>query len=88
MPRREFAGEKALKDYAERIGDFCAFEGSPTFAKWRRLLSPDQYEIVDVRTSQAIRRAILFPKAILKNHAAGLRNALGTQAEKEKKGSE
>jgi hypothetical protein len=30
------------------------------------VLSPDQYEIVDVRTSRGVRRAMLFPKAILK----------------------
>jgi hypothetical protein len=31
----------------------------------QRLLSPDQYEIVDVRTSRGLRRAMLFSKAIL-----------------------
>jgi hypothetical protein len=70
MPRREFASEKALRDQAERIGDFCAFEGSATFAKWRRLLSPEEYEIVDVLTSRGVRRAILFPKAVLREKAA------------------
>src|ERR1700730_15872463 len=29
------------------------------------VLSPDQYEIVDVRTSRGMRRAMLFPKTIL-----------------------
>jgi hypothetical protein len=29
------------------------------------MLSPEQYEIVDVRTSLPIRRAMLFPKALL-----------------------
>ena len=38
----------------------------PPFAKRQRVLSPDQYEIVDVRTSRGVRRAMLFPKAILK----------------------
>jgi hypothetical protein len=37
----------------------------PAFAR-RQLLSPDQYEIVDVRTPRrGVRRAMLFPKAIL-----------------------
>jgi hypothetical protein len=65
MPRRQFASEKAIQNHAELTGDFYAFEGAATFAKWRALLSPDKYEIVDVRTSRGIRRAMLFPKSIL-----------------------
>jgi hypothetical protein len=65
MPRRQFASEKALHNHVELTGDFYAFEGAATFAKWRALLSPDKYEIVDVRTSRGIRRAMLFPKRIL-----------------------
>jgi hypothetical protein len=38
---------------------------SPAFAKRQRLLSRDQYEIVNVHTSRGLRRAMLFPKAIL-----------------------
>jgi hypothetical protein len=60
----EFATQKKLQDYAERIGDHL-WEGTPAFAKRQQLLSPDQYEIVDVRTSRGMRRAMLFPKAIL-----------------------
>ena len=70
MPRREFANEQALRKHANVNGDFYALEGSATFAKWRRLLSQDQYEIVDLRTSQGVRRAILFPKAILRAQAS------------------
>ena len=33
---------------------------------YQRLLSADQYEIVDVRTDRGMTRAMLFPKAILK----------------------
>jgi hypothetical protein len=98
MPRREFASEKALQDHTKRAGDLCALEGSTTFAKWRGLLSPDQYEIVDVRTSRGVIRAMLFPKAILKAEweadapfreaMAIKREQLGAKrAEKEKKPS-
>jgi hypothetical protein len=66
MARREFASEAALKKHAEVIGDFYAWEGTASFARWQSLLKRDQYEIVDVRTSQAVKRAMLFPKAILK----------------------
>ena len=65
MPRREFTTQKKLQDYAERIGDTYLLEGTPAFAKRQQLLSPDQCEIVDVRTSRGVRRAMLFPKAIL-----------------------
>jgi hypothetical protein len=64
MPRREFPTQKALEDHAGRIGDMYLWEGTPTYAKWRRLLSPDEYEIVDVRTSRGVKRAMLFPKAL------------------------
>jgi hypothetical protein len=38
---------------------------SPAFTKRQQMLSPDQYEIVDVRTLRGVRRAMLFPKAVL-----------------------
>jgi hypothetical protein len=78
MPQREFANQKALIDYAEQNGLAYLWEGMPSFGKRQRLrspmpaftkrqqqLSPEQYEIVDVRTSRGMRRAMLFPKAIL-----------------------
>ena len=37
----------------------------PAFTKRQQLLSPDQYELVDVRTRSGVRRAVLFPKLIL-----------------------
>jgi hypothetical protein len=48
----EFATQKKLQDYAERIGDHL-WEGTPAFVKRQQLLSPDQYAIVDARTSAA-----------------------------------
>jgi hypothetical protein len=88
MPRRQFASEKSLQNHAGLTGDFYAFEGAATFAKWRALLSPDKYEIVDVRTSQGIRRAMLFPKRILLAEwelDAPLRKALGIKRPDENK---
>jgi hypothetical protein len=64
MPRREFANQKALIDYAERNGLEYAWEYSPAFAKRQRLLSPEQYEIVAVCTSRGVSRVMLFLKAI------------------------
>ena len=58
---REFANQKALVDYAERKGlvfvwAFGKHHGqlSPVavFTKRQQLLSPDQYEIVDVRNPE------------------------------------
>ena len=37
----------------------------PAFTKRQQLLSPDQYELVDVRTRSGVRRAVLFPELIL-----------------------
>src|ERR1700726_4158077 len=72
MPVREFASKKALIDYAGQNGlvyvwAFSIREQvvSPAFTTRQQLLSPDQYEIVDVRTLRGVRRALLFPKAIL-----------------------
>ena len=73
MPVREFANKKALIDYAEQNGlvyvwAFSMREQlvSPAFTKRQQMLSPDQYEIVDVRTPRrGVRRAMIFPKAIL-----------------------
>jgi hypothetical protein len=65
MPQREFANQKALLAYAERNALVYAWERSPAFAKRQRLLSPKEYEIVEVRTSRGMSRALLFSQAIL-----------------------
>jgi hypothetical protein len=52
MPQREFANQKALVAYAEQNDLAYEYEYTPAFAKWQRLLSPDQYEIVEARTSR------------------------------------
>ena len=85
MPRKEFASQKALIVHANRMGDVYFWEGTPSFTKRRRLLSPDQYEIVGVRTSRGVRRAMLFPKTILKAEwqaDAPLREALASKRER------
>ena len=56
---------RELYDYAERTGNVYVWEGMLAFAKRQRVLSPDQYQIVDVRTSHGVRRVMLFSKAIL-----------------------
>ena len=64
MPR-EFQGQAELHDYAERNCLEYAWEYTPAFAKRQRLLSPEQYEIVEVRTSRGVSRVMLFSKAII-----------------------
>ena len=71
MPVREFASKKALIDYAEQNGlvylwAFSMSEQlvSPAFTK-RQQMSRRSIEIVDVRTLRGVRRAMLFPKAVL-----------------------
>jgi hypothetical protein len=63
--QREFANQKALIAYAEGNGLAYEYEYTPAFAKWQRLLSPEQYEIAEVRTSRGVSRAMLFSKAII-----------------------
>jgi hypothetical protein len=98
MPVKEFANQKALVDYAERNGLVCLWETMPAFARRQRMLSPlpafskrqqllstDQYEIVDVHTPRGVRRAMLFPKAILQAEFAAnapLREVLVIQRER------
>ena len=72
MLRRQFASQKALLDYAEQKGLVYVWAYtqrerviSSAFTAREHLLSPDQYELVDVRTRSGVRRALLFPKAIL-----------------------
>jgi hypothetical protein len=63
MQRREFANQKALVAHTEQNDLAYEYEYTPAFAKRQRLLSPEQYEIVEVRTSRGMSRAMLFPKA-------------------------
>jgi hypothetical protein len=82
--RREFTSQKALQDHAEQTGQVCVLEG---IALSQRQLSPDQYEIVDVRTSRRVLRpALLIPKAVLKalwEAELPFREALGIKRERE-----
>ena len=87
MPQRNFENQKALIDYAEQNGLVYVWEFAkrqrlrspvPAFTKRQQLLSPDQYNIVDVRTSRGVRRAMLFPKAILQAEFAAARCSLAS----------
>jgi hypothetical protein len=51
------------------------------FVKRQQLLSSDQYEIVDVHTSRGVRRAMLFPKAILQAEFEANREVLAMKRE-------
>ena len=66
MPSRQFANQKALIDYVERNGLVYVWGGTSSFAKRQRMLSREQYEIVEVRTHRrGVTPAMLFAKAIL-----------------------
>ena len=55
---------------------------STAFTKRQQMLSPDQYEIVDVRTLRGVRRAMLFPKAVLQAEFAANREVLANKRER------
>ena len=88
MPQRKFANQKALIDYTERNGLVYLWEDAkrrpslPAFTKRQQLLSPGQYEIVAVRTSGVVRRAMLFPKAILQAEFEANREVLAIKRER------
>jgi hypothetical protein len=69
MPHRKFATPKALIDYAEQKGLVYVWENgrrprvpspAPAFTKRRQLLSPNEYELVDVCTLSGERLMIRF----------------------------
>ena len=64
MHREEFTNQKMLQDYAEAHDLEYYWEGMKAFAKRVTTLAPGQYEIVEVRTSRGVARALLFPKVI------------------------
>jgi hypothetical protein len=85
---RQFASQKALLDYAEQKGLVYMWAYtqrervlSPAFIAREHLLSPDQYELVDVRTRSGVRRALLFPKAILQAEFEANREVLAMKRE-------
>ena len=85
MLPKEFENQNALLEYAEQNGLAYAWQGSPAFAKRQRLLSPEQYEIVEVRTSRGVSRAMLFSKAIIQAELevnAPLREAMAIKRER------
>jgi hypothetical protein len=88
MPQKTFANQKALIDYAEQNGLVYLWAGPerrpslPAFTKRQQLLSPGQYEIVAVRTAGGVRRAMLFPKAILQAEFAADRELLASKRER------
>jgi hypothetical protein len=85
MPRTEFANQKALVAHAERNDLAYEYEHTPAFAKWQRLLSPDQYEIAEVRTSRGVSRVMLFPNTIVQAEReanAPLREAMAIKRER------
>ena len=76
MHPKEFKSKNAARAYAESKGRVCLIDGN--FVKWQQQLSPEQYELVDVRSKGGVKQAMLLPKVILKAawQADPLRKAL------------
>jgi hypothetical protein len=60
----KFADPIELHRHADRNGLAYAWEFTRAFAKWQELLTREQYELVEVRTSQGASRAMLFSRAM------------------------
>src|ERR1700720_2702516 len=86
IARRRASGfGTALVAYAEQNDLAYEYEYTPAFAKWQRLLTPEQYEIVGARTSRGVSRVMLFSKAIIQAEweaNAPLREALAIKRER------
>jgi hypothetical protein len=67
MSRRQFASYRELQGYAKRMGKVCLLQGVD---KRQHLFSAHHYEIVDVRTANGVRTAMLISKAVLRTLAA------------------
>ena len=55
-----------LYEYAKRNGLEIAWAYSPAFQKRLRTLSPDQFEIREVRTRKGMTKVLLFSQEIIK----------------------
>ena len=88
MPQRHFTNLKALIDYAEQNGLAYLWQDSKrgpsvsAFAKRQQMLSPDQFEMVGVRTRYRMRTAMLFPKSILQDEFEADRDVLAIKRER------
>jgi hypothetical protein len=79
MPR-EFTSQKAIRNHAELTGYVYLWEGTHAFTTRRLLLSPDQYEIVDVRTDRGMTRGHAVPESNPKSRV-GCRRAVARRAD-------
>ena len=71
MTMREFANQKALQDYVELHDLVYLWEDGRAFTSRYERLSPQQREIVAVRTKRGVTKALLFAKAILRAEFEG-----------------
>ena len=71
MTMREFANQKALQDYVELHDLVYLWEDGRAFTSRYERLSPQQREIVAVRTKRGVTKALLFVKAILRAEFEG-----------------
>jgi len=60
----EFADHVEVHEYARAHGLEYAWEGTAQFAKRKRQLAPEQYELRPVRTKRGVTTVMLFSQAI------------------------
>jgi hypothetical protein len=65
-PMREFANQKALQDHVKLHDLVYLWEGTRPFVMRFAELSPEQCEVVNVRSKRGVTRALLFPKELLR----------------------
>ena len=81
----EFANQKALQEYVELHDLVYLWEDGRAFTSRYERLSPQQREIVAVRTKRGVTKALLFSKAILRAEFAAdapLREAMAIKRQR------
>ena len=62
--RAEFTDHQQVHDHAKAHGLEYAWEGTAQFARRKRQLAPDQYELRPVRTKRGVTVVMLYSRAI------------------------
>jgi hypothetical protein len=75
MHPETFEHHVALHDYAERNGLTYVWEGTAAFENRKRLLPPEQYQIVAVHTRSGLKQVLLFPKETARHDAVSSKRA-------------
>jgi hypothetical protein len=76
MNRDPFPHHQAVHEYAEAHGLAYAWEGTAEFEERKRVLTPEQYQLMAVHTPWGITLALMFSKEIARAEAKARKDGL------------